>query len=58
MMIKHTVQEHVNSGETIPNGYSCGYMTAPKEQGLYTLYELADEHNCHQGWKWEKEAAE
>lgn len=51
------VQAGVKAGETVWNGYAGGETTctAPVEPGTYTLYELADDHNCHTGWKWEKE---
>ena len=51
------VQEHVPAGETVWNGYVGGetHCTAPDEPGVYTLYELADEYNCHAGWQWVKE---
>ena len=32
--------------------------TAPKEPGLYTLYEILGEHNAHLGWKWVREIRE
>lgn len=56
-MKKITVPEfqHIPAGTTICNGYPNGYCTAPSEDGLYTLYEMADESNCHVGWEWEKE---
>jgi len=47
---------HVPAGTSVPSGFgSGGDMTAPEEPGLYTLYELADDDNCHQGWQWERE---
>lgn len=52
---KIVIAKHVGAGETVENGYSNGYCTAPQTEGVYTLYELADEHNCHIGWKWERE---
>ena len=52
---KIVIAKHVAAGETVENGYPNGYSTAPQVEGFYTLYELADEHNCHVGWKWEKE---
>ena len=54
---KVTVPEwkHIPAGTTIPNGYPNGYCTAPEEPGFYTLYQLVDAFNCHQGWHWEKE---
>ena len=56
-MNRITVDEfkHVPAGKRIANGYSNEYCTAPKEDGFYTLYELADDNNCHVGWEWEKE---
>lgn len=53
----YKVQEHVNAGEKVWNGYSGGemYCTAPSDPGLYTLYELANDHNVHVCWKWVKE---
>lgn len=53
-----TVDEwkHIPAGTKVANGYSNGYCTAPSEPGLYTLYEIADESNCHVGWEWEREA--
>ncbi len=47
--------QHIKAGETVENGFPNGYCTAPKSEGLYTLYELADDSNNHMGWKWEKE---
>lgn len=56
-MISILVHEHVEAGKKVWNGYVGGtqYCTAPSEEGLYSLYELADENNCHAGWKWIKE---
>lgn len=50
-----TVDEwkHIPAGTTIPNGYSNDYCTAPSgPASFYTLYEVADENNCHVGWEW------
>lgn len=47
--------QHIKAGESVPSGFDYD-LTAPKEEGTYTLYELADENNCHVGWEWEKEA--
>lgn len=48
--------KHIPAGNTVWNGYAVNSTcTAPKEPGLYTLYEIADENNCHIGWEWEKE---
>ena len=56
-MQKITIKEwaHIPAGATVANGYSNGYCTAPSEPGLYTLYQLADDNNCHAGWEWVKE---
>lgn len=51
-----SIWRHVPAGTSVPNGFGSGSdMTAPEEPGLYTLYELADEDNCHQGWQWDRE---
>jgi len=34
-----------------PNGKS---VKAPEEEEYYDLIELADDDNCHVGYKWEK----
>ena len=47
--------KHVKAGDSVATGYSDADITAPAEEGYYTLYELADQHNRHAGWKWEKE---
>lgn len=59
-MRKIAVQTGVAAGATVWNGYVGGQTTctAPYEPGTYTLYELADEHNCHAGWQWEKEGGD
>lgn len=55
-MRKITVDEwkHIPAGTKIDNG-NCGFCTAPSEPGLYTLYQIADDNNCHAGWEWVKE---
>ena len=53
--ISHPSFQHIEAGRRIDNGYPGGYCTAPSEPGFYTLYEIADESNCHVGWTWEKE---
>lgn len=45
---------NVPAGTRVPDGYG-SYRTAPGVPGTYTLYELADENNCHAGWKWERD---
>ncbi len=49
--------KHIKAGESVATGFGNDEITAPAEEGFYTLYELADSHNTHQGWKWEKESA-
>lgn len=44
---------NVPAGTTVPDGFG-GERTAPAAPGLYTLYELADAFNVHQGWQWER----
>ena len=58
-MQKITVPEwqHVPAGTRIWNGYSNGYLQAPKEPGYYTLYQFMSERNTHIGWQWEREEA-
>lgn len=52
-----TVDEwkHIEAGRTIYNGFGADTCTAPKEPGLYTLYELVYDNNTHAGFRWEKE---
>lgn len=59
-MRKIPVQKNVPAGATVWNGYAGGNTTctAPADPGVYTLYELADENNCHAGWQWEKEGGD
>lgn len=51
-----TVEEwmEVPAGTVVETGYPGKRLTAPKEEGLWTLYEIADENNCHVGWEWHK----
>ena len=50
---------HIPSGRSVLQ-YQGGRIrrTAPKEPGLYTLYEILGEHNAHLGWKWVREIRE
>lgn len=59
-MRKIKVQFGVAAGETIWNGYAGGQTTctAPVKPGVYTLYELADDNNCHIGWQWKKDGGD
>ena len=44
--------EHIPAGTKVANGFSNGYCTAPREEGLYTLYELVyEDSNTHAGWE-------
>ena len=55
MIDKITVTSWANipAGQTVANGYSGGYCTAPSEPGTYTLYELYyTDSNTHAGWEW------
>lgn len=48
--------QNIPAGGKVPSGYSCpATLTAPAEQGTYTLYELADDSNLHCGWQWERQ---
>lgn len=53
---KITVDEWKNipAGAAVKDGFG-GYQFAPIGDGVYTLYELVDKRNTHQGWKWERE---
>jgi len=48
------IWRHIPAGEQVESGY--GYkLNAPDEAGTYTLYQIVDDKNCHQGWEWEQE---
>ena len=47
--------KHVKANERVATGFGDAEITAPAEEGYYTLYEIADNNNIHRGWKWEKE---
>lgn len=51
-----TVEEwqELKPGTVVETGYAGKTLTAPKEEGLWTLYEIASESNIHLGWKWVK----
>ena len=51
-----TVEEwqELKPGTVVETGYAGKTLTAPKEEGLWTLYEIASESNTHLGWKWVK----
>ena len=53
-MFEVIIAKHVAAGTEVENGYG-RYMTAPQEQGTYTLFEVANDDNTHYGWRWEKE---
>lgn len=46
--------QEVYSGTVVETGYSGKTLTAPKEEGLWSLYEIVSEENIHLGWKWIK----
>ena len=46
--------QHIPAGTKVDDGFG-GYLTAPEEEGFYTLYEVASYRNTHQGFEWEKE---
>jgi hypothetical protein len=48
--------KHVKAGDSVATGYGDADITAPSEPGTYTLYELADNNNCHCGWEWRKDS--
>lgn len=45
---------NISAGQSVPSGYDYD-LTAPSNEGMYTLYEIVDENHCHVGWQWEKE---
>ena len=47
--------KHVKANERVATGFGDDEITAPAEEGCYTLYEIADNNNIHRGWKWERE---
>ena len=49
------IESGVPAGKEINTGYSGWNMTAPAEDGTYSLYETADERNCHVKFFWQKE---
>lgn len=53
--LKVLVYMNVPAGATVESG--ANEKTAPTEEGLYSLYELADENHNHSGWKWELQDA-
>lgn len=53
--IEYVVEESVAPGAVVWTGYSGHYLTAPKEEGTYALYEIADENNMHLRFEWREE---
>jgi len=52
----YVVESDVAPGARVWTGYSGQYLTAPKEEGIYTLYEVADADNTmHIRFEWVKE---
>lgn len=55
----HECFRHVPAGTVVGTGYSGIYVTAPSEEGMYTLWDVADtETNSHLYFMWEKENAQ
>lgn len=55
-MYKVTVDywKNIPAGEKVFSGF--GYeLTAPAEEGTYTLYERVNPDNTHAGWEWVKQ---
>lgn len=52
---KILIYVNVPSGTKVETGV--GKKAAPTAEGLYSLYELADENHNHSGWKWELQNA-
>ena len=48
------IWRHIPAGKQVESGYSYK-LCAPDEAGTYTLYQIVDDKNCHQGWEWEQE---
>ena len=48
------IWRHIPAGEQVESGYNYK-LCAPEEAGTYTLYQIVDDKNCHQGWEWEQE---
>lgn len=44
---------NIPAGDVVPDGYH--YRRAPEEPGKYSLYQLVDDHNCHAGWRWQRD---
>ena len=49
------IEAGVPAGKEIETGFSGWYMTAPAEEGVYSLFEVADENNTHVKFFWQKE---
>ena len=54
--IRYVVESDVAPGAKVWTGYTDQYLTAPKEEGSYTLFEIADaDNNMHLRFEWKKE---
>lgn len=51
------IWRHIPAGEQVESGYNYK-LCAPEEAGTYTLYQIVDDKNCHQGWEWEEEISD
>ena len=46
---------NVPEGKSVNTGYNSETITAPDENGLYTLTETLDEDGCHKSYEWQKQ---
>lgn len=52
-MSRDEYKKNIPAGEALWTDF--GKITAPIEQGTYTLYQHANEHNNFMGWEWVNE---
>lgn len=45
---------NIPAGHEVADGY--GYRKAPEEPGRYSLIQVVDDHNCHAGWRWQRDS--
>lgn len=46
---------HIPSGAEVATGYPYNMKAPERPFGKYTLYEIADDKNCHVEWEWKLE---
>lgn len=46
---------HIPSGAEVATGYPYNMKAPERPIGKYTLYEIADDKNCHVEWEWKLE---